>query len=205
MATLGQLKARVIAETNRDDLRDELAEYLLVSIRQAIDECAAERFWFNEDRITSYVTVGDQYVDLPEGLRLLDKVWLVVGNVNFPLIKRETWDIEDLYSTPQSGQPTDFAVYQDQIRIWPTPTTAWQLIWQDLKDQTPLVEDDDTNSWLTYAYDLIDAKTRVILYRDYFRDGDGAAAAKIAEQQAYSRIKGETNRRIGTGRIKFCW
>lgn len=206
MPTLLDLKNRIIAETNRDDLEDELASYLSMAIEQAIDSYSAERFWFNEARTTSAVTVGGEYVNLPTGLRKLDYVWLVVGNVNFPLTKRETWEIEELYSTPQRGQPTDFAVVQEQIRIWPTPTTAWSLIWEYVKDVTPpLVNDGDTNAWLDRAYDLIDARARLILYRDFFRDGDGAAAAKIAEAEAYARVKSETNVRIGTGRVRWRW
>ena len=37
MATLGDLKARIIAETNRDDLLDDLAEALEQVINQAIE------------------------------------------------------------------------------------------------------------------------------------------------------------------------
>lgn len=206
MATLGEIKTEVIQRTNRDDLLDDLADALTLCITRAIEDYAAERFWFNEARTASTtVTVGNEYVDLPTDLLKPDYVWLVVGNVRFPLTKRETWDIEELYSSPQSGQPTDYAMYQDTIRLWPTPTTAWQLIWQYVAQQPALTSDSSENAWTIYAADLVAAKACYLLYRDYFRDGDGAAAAKIAEAEAYARIKSESNVRIGTGRLRYRW
>ena len=49
MATLGDLKQRIIDETNRDDLQDELASALNRVIADAIDFYQAERWVFDEN------------------------------------------------------------------------------------------------------------------------------------------------------------
>ena len=100
MATLSDLKTRVQTELNRDDLADDLADSLTLSIQQSIDYYAPQRFWFNEKRTTSTMTIGDECVDLPTGLRFIDKVFLVVGNVRYRMVERQMTEIEALYTTP---------------------------------------------------------------------------------------------------------
>lgn len=210
MATLGDLKTRIITETNRDDLADTLATSLTTVIQSAIDYYAPQRFWFNETRGTSTCTIGNEYVMLPAGLRILDQLFLVVGNVRYPMSKREMWDIESLYSTPISGQPTDYAFFGSQVRLWPTPNVAYTLIWLSVSDVTALDYSDDTSSnfWTVYAYDLLTARAKMILYRDYLSALETDPRLQLAMRQetdAYDKLKGETNRRLSTGRVRASW
>lgn len=203
--TLGDLKVRIITEVNRDDLYDDLASQLSLYISRAIDYYSNQRLVFNEARVTNVLVPLDQYCDLPVGTRVLDRVFLLVGQTRYELCKRQTWHIENLYSSPQQGQPTDFCVLDRQIRLWPTPNTAWTIIWETVTDVTPLVDDNSSNEWTTTGQDLIDARTRYYLYRDQFRDNDGAAQSLIAEREALARLKNESNRLIGTGRVQARW
>lgn len=210
MATLSDLKTRVQTELNRDDLADDLADSLTLSIQQSIDFYAPSRFWFNEARTTSTMTIGDEYTNLPTDFRYLDKVFLVVGNVRYRMVMRQMTDIEALYTTPIRGQPTDFAVFGAQIRTWPTANSAYTLIWEYVKDVTALDYNDPSSSnyWTTQGYDLITARTKIYLLRDYLSAMETDPRLMLANEQersAYDRLKGETNRRISTGRIKASW
>lgn len=210
MATLSDLKTRVQTELNRDDLADDLADSLTLSIQQSIDYYAPQRFWFNEKRTTSTMTIGDEYVDLPTGLRFIDKVFLVVGNVRYRMVERQMTEIEALYTTPIRGQPTDFAVFGTQIRTWPTANLGYTLIWEYVGDVTALDYNDpnSTNYWTTQGYDLITARTKIYLLRDYLSAMETDPRYQLAlaqEDSAYSRLKAETNRRISTGKIKARW
>jgi len=209
MATLGDLKTRIITEVNRDDLTDDLAGQLAIFITRSIDYYANQRFSFNEARSTTVLTPLDEYVDLPAGTRLVDRVFLLVANTRYELTKRETWYIEGLYSAPQQGQPTDFAFINGQIRLWPTPNQAWTLIWETVTDVLPVITtasaDTVSNTWTNAGQDVIDARTRIYLYRDQFRDNEGLAQASLAEREALARLKGESNRLISTGRVRASW
>jgi hypothetical protein len=205
MATLGELKTRITTEVNRDDLADDLATILDTYISRSIDFYSSSRFWFNEFRTTSTFAINEQYTDIPEGVREIDDVWIIVGSVRYRLMRQEMADLEALYSVPLTGQPTDYAVFGTQIRLWPTPNMAYTGIWIGIRDVTPLVDDDSSNYWTIQGQDLIDARTRYLLYRDEFRDDFGTQQAGIAMDEAYRRLKGETNRRIGVGVTLASW
>lgn len=208
--TLGDLKQRIIDETNRDDLADDLLAALNRIIGDAIDYYAAERWWFTEVRATSTCIIGNEYLALPTGMRLLDRPFLVVGNVRFDLTKRSMEQIEQLYTTVISGQPTDFAVFGGNIRLWPTPAQAYTIIWLEVPDADALdyTTDASSNVWTLNAAPLVAARAKIILYRDYLSASEQdprIANAMSQEKEAYSRLKGETNRRISTGRMRPSW
>jgi hypothetical protein len=85
MATLADLKARIIAETNRDDLADDLATALDEVISRAIEFYAVQRFTFNEYRQTATTVANNQYVTLPAGTRMIDYLSVTVGSNAYPL------------------------------------------------------------------------------------------------------------------------
>lgn len=208
MATLADLKTRIITETNRDDLNDELANALTLCIQQAIDFYKNSRFWFNELREVSTIAAGSEYVATPSDFVWLDDVRIIVGGVRYRFTKRSMDWIESMYSVPLTGQPTDWAEFQSQARVWPTPNINYSLIWLGVADVTPAIDYTDpnsTNDWLTHGYDLIDARVRFLLYRDYFRDDGGMAIAKAAETESFSNLKSRSNRLISTGRIRSQW
>lgn len=208
--TLGDLRQRLLDETNRDDLADDLLSASNRIIADAIDFYAAERWWFNEARVTSACVIGNEYLALPTGLRQLDKPYLVVGNIRYGLIKRSMDEIEGLYATPITGQPTDFAVFGANIRLWPTPNLAYTVIWLDLADATALdyTNAASSNAWTLYAAPLIAARAKIILYRDYLSASEQdprVGNALMQEKEAYGRLKAESNRRLATGRMRPGW
>lgn len=209
MATLGDLKARVKAETNRDDLDDELAVAFVEVIQRAITYYETMRFTFTESRTVSTTAANDEYVAVPSGLQVIDQLSVQVGSNRYPLRVQAYQTIEEWngYATT-SGQPTDYAVSQDQIRLYPIPNTAYPLVFLGLKTVSPALDYDDdtsTNAWLVQGYDLIAARVRYLLYRDYFRDDQGASIALGAEQEALADLRKSASLLLGTGRMRGSW
>lgn len=201
MATLGELKTRIIAETNRDDLSDDLATVLSRAITQSIDFYASTRFWWNEVRATATCTIGNEYVTKPTNFISIDWLGVTVGGVAYPLRCESFAELEDIASTVTTqGQPYRYAVLGEQVRVWPKPTQAYALTFVGLQALTALASDDDSNAWTTTAQDLIAARARKILFRDQFRDATGAALAQSAENEALAVLMRETAQRLGTGR-----
>lgn len=217
MATLAELRSRVIRETNRDDLLDPAgssetgadAGSLDLCIQQAIKFYETSRFSFNETRVVSTTVGSDEYVALPSGLRFIDTLSVQVGSNRYPLRMQSYEVIEEWngYATT-AGQPTDFSVSNGQVRLYPIPNIAYPLIFLGVREVTPALDYTDgasENAWTNQAYDLIAARTRYLLYRDYFRDDAGASTAFGAEQEALSELRNDAARLIGTGRVRGSW
>lgn len=212
MATLGDLKNRIIAETLRDDLADDMADQLTLIIQKSIDYYASNRWWFNEKFALIPVTVGVTTVPLPVGFRYADAVWLRVGGVAFPMRALQPAEIDNLYTAGNiGGQPTDYAVLEQTFYLWPTPNNTWSLEVRYVADVTPaLVYTDDAsaNVWTNEGQDLITARAKLRLYRDYLSanlQDPRVMQANNQEQEAYSRLRSEHNRRLTTTNVRPGW
>lgn len=212
MATLADLQARIISEANRPDLADTMAADLQTLILKSIDQYADSPWWFNEVSVTSAFTPSVNTLALPTGLRLIRELFLVVGNVRYPLRAQQPAYIDQLYTTPIKGQPTDYAMLGSNIYVWPTPNVAYPVIWDLIADVTPALDfanpSSSVNAWTNQGQDLITARAKLRLYRDYLSasaQDPRVANAAMQEEEAYSRLKGETNRRISTGRMRAGW
>jgi hypothetical protein len=206
MATLGELKTRVITETNRDDLADDLATALDTCIAQAVSYYANQRFWFNETIVTAICSIGSEYVQIPANLVWFDGVNCLVGAIKTPMTRRSLWYIENLAGTVNTrGQPTEYAVLDGQIRVWPKPSSAYTLTFVGLTNPGVPASDTASNMWTTDAYDLIAYRTKFLLYRDVLRDEDGARLATAAEQEALSNLIALTGQTLTSGRMRASW
>lgn len=199
MATYADLKARIISETNRDDLVDTLAGQLTTHIAQAIDFYASRRFWFTEGVKTSATVAGNEYLAKPTGMRVIDRLTVLVGAVAYSMLERPFNVIDELATVTSIGQPTSYAELVDQIRMWPKPGIVYPMTFIGIVDQTALVNPTDSNAWTNQAYDLITARTKFTLYRGQFKDDTGANYAKDEEAEALNRLVGETANRLSTG------
>lgn len=191
--TLGNLKTRVIAETDRDDMGagEALEDTLALCIARAIEHYAHEPFWFMRDSGTASTTSGTNYVTTPYAVRVPD----MVSYSAVPLMEVGIGDIEFL---TDSGQPTRWAPNGDRIYLWPIPDAVYSLdVFGSGQIDAP-EDDNDETVWTNEAYDLIAARTRFLLYRDVFRDAEGVQFAGQAEQEALSKLRRETRRRNAT-------
>jgi len=209
MANLGDLKTRIITEVNRDDLRDDLAAELDTLIAQAIDYYAITPFWFNTFTRTDISAVaGSQFVTIPDNVRDVQAVWVLIGGTRYIMKKQPEQRIISLYTTPINGQPTDFSMINQTLHVWPTPNVAYPMIWEVVQDVSPALDYSDntsSNEWTNIGQPLIKAYVKKMLYRDQFRDADGMQMAANDEQEAYRKLRGESNMRVATGRMAASW
>lgn len=209
MPTLGQLKERVITETNRDELRDDLANLLNENFERAIKMWESTPFWFNTARTVTTFEAGNEYQNFPSDFHSLipdsDNIFLPVGPNRYTLCKISWEAMEGLHSIGSVGQPTDFCIMEDNIRLWPIPSQGYRAIWNYTKRLPALTTDNDENAWTNAAQYLIVATVKMFLYRDAWRDEAGASAAMAAADEAKSELIIDTGRRMGTGRIYASW
>ena len=191
MTAIADLKTRIVLETNRDDLASgELAQALTDSIARAIEYHADELFWFNRKAGTVNTVNGTATAALPAGMRVPQ----IVTYLGSPLPKVQLDAIESAYNvtTPVTGIPTQWAEDEGLIHFYPTPDAVYAMGVYGIAD---LGVPASSNEWTVEGLDLIDARARIILYRDYLRDPDGMALAKDAETEALTKLRRETRRR----------
>jgi hypothetical protein len=192
MATLAELKTRIILAMNRDDLGTggEAHQALIDAYTRAIEFYADELFWFNRLSTTVNTVAQTPTVTLPTGLRY----GAVISYQGIPLQKVPLEDIQEYYNAQNLvySLPVWWADDGNTVRLWPTPDAVYSLSIYGLAD---LGVPASSNAWTNEAYDLIEARSRMILYRDYFRDPEGAALAASAETEALGKLMRETRKR----------
>lgn len=193
MATLGEIKTRIIAETQRDDLSGDLATQLLIHIQGACEHYSDEKFWFNSIIASAVTVAGTATVNVPATMRRVDRVTIPAYYTE--LI--ETTLVDMHYDTVQSI-PRGYAYYNDALKLYPIPDAVYTLELTGLAQVDAPSADGDTSIWTEEAQDLIVARAKMTLYRDQFRDPEGVQLAAGAAVDAMNKLKRETARRLET-------
>ena len=203
MSDLATLKARIVDELNRSDLTSQIAS----AIPRAIEYYARERFDFNEGRSTAATVADNQYVDFPDGLRVVDEVYVTVGGNTYDMRRVEFDQMEYWHGASNtSGQPLDYAMRKRQFRIYPTPNQAYVLTVTGIYDEAALSADDDTNAWCTdLAQDLINYRVQFLMYRDILKDRESMLEASQAEKEALRELRGESEHLTSDGKVSAGW
>ena len=193
MATYAKMKTRIVTEMVRSDLEDTLATQLTTHIARACEYFSDERFWFNAIVTTASTTASQQTVDVPATVRRVDRVSIPAYSTNLEEYTLAAIDDNDVESLPSR-----YAYHNDAIYLWPIPDAAYTLRIVGLSQINAPVDDTDENAWTDEAQDLIVARVKMTLYRDQFRDPEGAQMAMGAVQEALARLSRETARRLET-------
>lgn len=195
MATLGDIKSRIITEMSRDDLSDELAGQLTTHLFRAIEYYSDTRFWFNAAFATATTTTGVATVAIPANIRRIDRV--TIPDAMIDLIETTFPLIVDV-NNPTPGLPRFYAYYNNSIWLSPVPGGAYGLQIFGVAQITQPEGDTGSTVWTNEAQDLIVNHTKMTLCRDQFRDPDGTQLAMGAAQDALKRLRRETARRLTT-------
>lgn len=197
MATLGELKAQIRRETNRDDIADggESESALDQAIADAIEFWSDEPFWFNQagavvPALVSTVA-GVGFVATPAAIRVAEKVVLVGGELR-------NRALDEIEGATETGAPAAWAANGDNLQLWPIPDAAYALtVFGTAQVDAPTLDAQET-VWTNEARSLIAARVRFLLYRDIWRDVEATQLAAQAEGEALTRLRRETRRRTIT-------
>lgn len=194
MATLDQLYARLILDTNRDDMGTggALEQARIDAVADAVELHADEPFWFNRASGTESTSAGVATLSVPAGIRIAG----TVACQSEPLAKAA---LEAIEHRSETGLPARWAENEGSIQLWPIPDGAYALSVYGLSSIGVPAAGVDSNHWTTEAGALILATAKKILYRGVLRDAEGFALARDEEQEALSKLRRETRRRNQAG------
>jgi hypothetical protein len=212
MSTYLQLQTRICDELGRNDLLTSTLNSSVSPVQNAIlsaiFQYEPERFWFNQTRATASTTapvasVGTPNYALPTDCLELDTVSVTVNGNRYPLEQVPWPTIDDLTGvTVGFGRPLMFAVYQQQLWIYPEPDAAYTLTLSYLQKLTTLSASSDTNAWTTHAEGLIRTRAKVLLYLETIKDPDKAASLEALEQDLLTKLRARSAKYVSTGHVK---
>lgn len=198
MATYLETQTRIANELSRDDLTAEIK----LAILSAIDYYKKRRWPWNETASTLTTTASVAYVALPSNYIELDKLQITIGSNNVKMRQQPMYDIIEWRTNSTTGQPTDYAIYQNRVELYPTPNDAYNLPIYYLYELTVLSADADTNTWLTDAEELIRLHAKKDLYVNKIKNTKAAQDMQAMEDSVLLRMESWNQRRTGTGKTK---
>lgn len=206
MTTYGAMQSRIADELDRTDLTTQIQQ----AIKTAIAKYDRKRFFFNESRSVTFSTVdGQEFYTSADAsaiptLLFIDNVKLTISaSDKIDLEPRSYGELEYLStnSVTDEGQPTAYAYYSKQLRLYPIPDDAYPIRISGVFALSDLSASADTNAWMTDAEALIRARAKREVYTHVIRDLEGAQAMAQAEAEELQSLNQATNARGMTGTI----
>lgn len=214
MSTFGTLQAQIADDLTRDDLSLQIKK----AINDAIKTWEGRRLFFNEKLRRIDTIASQEYYDLskPTIMRTdgsdaddgelvleIDDISITVANEPYSLTPRTQQWMNEQQALPSQyiGQPDSYAVFGNQIRLYPVPDQVYELTLSCLLrlGPSPLVNEGDTNEWMTEGEPLIRFQAIHSLCRWPLRDAEGMAAAKDGIAQAEFELGRKTSAKVMVG------
>jgi len=209
MSTFGDMKTRIADELSRSDLTTQIG----LEILTAISHYENQRWWFGETRATASTVASVAYVAMPTDLLDEDSLTVTLNGTKYQLTRRAYDWIDKVDSGQNPGQPSYFAFYQEQIRLYPIPDAVYTLTFSYIKSQTALSLDADTNDWTNAGEALIRARAKAAVRINYLNDAGALQEAQAyalnrqdflctQEAVAYRSLKQRSDNYVSTGQIE---
>lgn len=199
MSTYGTMQTRIADEIGDSGLTTQIRR----AIQSAIAHYEGTRFWFKEERATSTTSAGTEFYALPSDFQELDSLLITVNGNRYTLTQRDWGYLEALsVTTANTAQPMDFAIYEEQLRLYPVPNDAYTLTMSYVRSLSTLSDDSDSNAWMTSGEELIRSRAKWDVLAHVTMDPGQAAVAKAAEMAALQNLLSRTTRRIATGHLR---
>lgn len=196
-ATLSTVISRVLDEIYRDNLTAQATTALQSAIRHY------ERYpwWPKEERAYATLVAGQEYYALPDRFQKVDSFTVTVNGSTTPLTQRTFEQIDRWQESSATGTPTDFAIYDKQIRLFLIPDQSGTLNIAYSARLADLAGTDD-NDWTNHAEELIRRRAEADLAFSILRDTEAYTGFKAMEREVLQGIVTEHALRVSTGKTR---
>jgi hypothetical protein len=203
-------------EAIADDIDDTTGEYfaqIQSAIVGAIRYCEREPYYFNETRDETFVTVnGQEWYDADDNAKIPTLVRIVAvysedASSQRTELRRYTPEEIELLTdnSAATGEPYAYTYFGQRIRLYPIPSATVYTIRLQLGPYrlAKIASTEDTNAWITEAFDMIKARSKYTIYKDILKDATLAVEALNDYEDQHRQLTAETSRRNGRGFIKI--
>lgn len=109
-----------------------------------------------------------------------DKIWILVSNNRYTLTPRTEQYLSDISVNPNnSGQPVDYSIYAETLRLYPIPDGVYPLTFEGVQRFSLLINSTDTNVWLQDAANLIKAEAKCDILENILKQTDLADRQRL--------------------------
>ena len=206
MTTLNALAAEIADDLNRSDLSSQIS----TAIERAIDHYRQTRFYWNETRDSTFVTVDGQArytssddADIPLFFQI-DEVFVNDGTRERELQLYSPARMEYLLgeTTPAENVPYAYAYYDRSFWLYPVPGAVYTVRpLGAIEKASPATGTEAGNVWFVDAYELVHCRAKLYLAVHTLKDTELALTMKAAERNALSQLTSATGKRVSTGRL----
>lgn len=199
MSTYATMQTRIADELARSDLTSQIK----LAILSAVSHYEGNRFWFNEGQATASTTDGTEYYAVPSDFQSVDSLRITVNGTTYTLeVRPWAWMDEVQSNALYKGQPVYYAIYAEQLRLYPIPDATYTLKLSYLKSFTTLSADGDTNAWMVEGERLIRMRAKWDLFSNVIRTApEEETKCKAAEMDELDKLESRTVDRTAVGRI----
>ena len=200
------MSARIADELDRTDLTTQIQR----EIKSAVAHYENRRFFFNEARLTGLALIdGQEFYTSSDNSNIPNLIY--IDSFKVARSATDKWELDrkpfeelDFYSDSNSaaeGQPTWYAYYAKQIRLYPIPNASYSAVIAGVYALADLSLTSDTNAWMTDGEALIRSRAKRNILRNVIRDQELANEMAGQEREEYLRLTEVTNSRKSTGTI----
>lgn len=207
MTTLASLKSRIADDLARPDLTTQIAN----EITSAIQFYQNKRFYFNETRSSTFVTVATQArytssddADIP---LFFDLDCVFLEDTNSQTHELSPYGIDRMEhlqdNSASSGEPYAYLYHAQTFTLYPIPDAVYTVrpIGAIVK-AVPASDAETGNVWMTEAYELIRCRAKRYLAAHVLRDLEMAQVMGVAESEALMELQRRNMSRMTTGTIE---
>lgn len=207
MATYLATKQRVASELNGTLAATDTA--IASAILTAIAKYEPETFRFNDASTTVATVAGTSSYNMYTGATAI--TW---SRLDPPTVQNSTtiWTLapvdydwmvqQDDSVTPYRGRPDCYAVFNNQIRLYPTPDAIYTLTLRGTRRLTALSADGDTNGWTTDGEALIRNAALAELCQNYTQEYDRAQIYLAKAYDEFNKLRVENERIRNNGPVR---
>lgn len=189
MSTYLELQTRIANDyLNRSTLGDPIRRSILAAVRHH----ERQNWGFNETSTALTTSSGQAFVSFPSNLLVLHDLRITISGEKLQLNRRDSQYIREMNVASATGQPTDFAIYQNRAELAIIPNSAWSVSSYYVKSLSALSADSDTNAWTQgVMQDVIVYHATKIVWANVLRNEKEAVKYAALERAALSIASGE--------------
>ena len=202
MATLAQIRDRVLSKLDDGAVQRPDSAQVTAQINSTIDFYENSAFWFTQEIVTLQTTAGNRVLSgIPSDFKMViepNALVIIQGNIRYPLrhvttLKFDTLDVD------AQGRPVWYTYRDGNFELYYIPDRVYDVRLFYRKTYADLAANTDTNDFTNLAPRLIEYRTLADLLLD-FREDDPRGTRYLARaNEELNQIKRETYNRTSTG------